>query len=506
MSLVLQIENIDRLADGGPLSIRIEHGTCHVGRGSGMTWVLPDPSRMISGHHFDVQYRDGGYWVTDCSTNGTYLVGNPYRLSQPHRLSHMDRLQVGRYILVALLQDAAPSPQGIASDLAPNPQNFAPAPMPGSWAEESDDPWAVGPALPPVSVQRPAAPRHRDDFASEFIAHPTGYAPPPLPPSPSPALAPPGAMPPSPATPVPASPVPPLPAAAPFERPFAAPPLVAPVTETLSEGPAAAEPAASDSGAAHLTASAFPEVALPTVAPPPFAVPPAASEVKAPPLAAVSTPPTGLPPQPSASVEAGAIDPGFIMAFCSAAGLDPKLAQGLDPATFGRILGETLRGTTDELMAQLKLRAAARKFTRSTDQTMRQATANNPLKFLPGSEQALEAILFRPRAGFLTGAAAVTAALSDIRQHQIAIFAALQPALINLLEDISPDAVEASSGSKGFLANARKSKAWEIFVERWDAKAHKHENGMLDEFLRLFAESYDEALRRQRSEGPDQGA
>jgi type VI secretion system FHA domain protein len=122
------------------------------------------------------------------------------------------------------------------------------------------------------------------------------------------------------------------------------------------------------------------------------------------------------------------------------------------------------------------------------------------LKFLPGAEQALEAILFRPRAGFLSGSSAFTGALGDLRTHQVATLAAIQPALAKLLEDLSPDAVEAAIGSKGFLAGSRKQRAWDHFVAAWDARAHPHDNGILDAFLALFAEAYEDAVTRQQTD------
>ena len=493
MTLLLQIENVDRLADGGPVTMPVTRQICHVGRAAGMDWVLPDPSRMISGHHFDVHFNDGAWWLTDRSTNGTFLLGSPYRLSQPHRLAHQDRFQVGKYIVIALLNaaeqpGAGAPPQSWAPPFNPGSghgQDFAPAPMPGaeSWADEHEDPWAVGAAPPPMDIRQSHTPRPPADFIDEFI--PTPHVPPPA------------------AAPAPAwPPVAPHPPAAPPAG--LAPPPPAPFPPAPDIGFAGGAGQGEDP-AAHLAFGEMPapvprpEPALPEV-PPPAPPLPVAPVPLVPP---VSRPPQPLPPVASGAENGTGLPADFVTAFCAAAGLDSGLAAGLDPATFGRVLGEIMRSTTTELMSQLKLRAAARKFTRSSDQTMRQAQANNPLKFLPGPEQALEAILFRPRAGFLTGAAATGAALEDLRHHHIAVFAALQPALIRLLEDLSPDAVEAASGGKGFLAGARKVRAWESYVQAWDAKTHPHENGMLDAFLALFAEAYHEAQLRQRGEVTD---
>jgi len=66
------------------------------------------------------------------------------------------------------------------------------------------------------------------------------------------------------------------------------------------------------------------------------------------------------------------------------------------------------------------------------------ATENNPLKFLPDAAQALEVMFMRPRDGFMSGSKGVETALSDVRLHQMAVFAAIQPALLGLLQDLAP--------------------------------------------------------------------
>ena len=88
-----------------------------IGRDAHLDWTLPDPTRFISSKHCEVRYRDGGYWLHDVSTNGTFLDGSDGRLEAPHRLRHGDRLTIGQYIVAVTLdgedadgaQRAAPS-------------------------------------------------------------------------------------------------------------------------------------------------------------------------------------------------------------------------------------------------------------------------------------------------------------------------------------------------------------------------------------------------------------
>ncbi len=100
-----------------------------------------------------------------------------------------------------------------------------------------------------------------------------------------------------------------------------------------------------------------------------------------------------------------------------------------------------------------------------------------------------------PRAGFVTGADGFDAALWDLRRHQSAVFAALQPALLALVEDLEPNRIDAEIKSRQLMGN-RKSRSWDEFVARWDIKTAS-ENGILDEFIRLFAQAYRKAKDRE---------
>ena len=43
------------------------------GGARGYDWLLPDPDHFISGHHAAIDYRDGGFFLRDTSTNGVYV-------------------------------------------------------------------------------------------------------------------------------------------------------------------------------------------------------------------------------------------------------------------------------------------------------------------------------------------------------------------------------------------------------------------------------------------------
>lgn len=70
-----------------------------VGRAPDNDWVLPDSKRIVSGHHFEIEYRSGAYWLKDTSTNGVYVNDSdePAANQGSVELRDGDRLRVGDY-------------------------------------------------------------------------------------------------------------------------------------------------------------------------------------------------------------------------------------------------------------------------------------------------------------------------------------------------------------------------------------------------------------------------
>jgi len=73
-----------------------------IGRAPDNDWVLPDPSRVVSGHHCEIEYRGGSYWLKDTSTNGVFVndADEPVSDTGSVILRDGDRLSIGDYMLV----------------------------------------------------------------------------------------------------------------------------------------------------------------------------------------------------------------------------------------------------------------------------------------------------------------------------------------------------------------------------------------------------------------------
>lgn len=517
-TLHLRILDMDRLANGGPLEAVLDGDErLTVGRDSGADWPLPDQRRFISGRHLEFRYENDAWWMHDLSTNGTFVNGASTRVESPYRLSSGDRLQIGHYTMAVTVvgdlgmgDDAWDDDATVVSTVTPR----APDPQPSP--QISAPPQAATPP-PPPAPEPPLAP---PDTAPEQIPDAAG-APAPqaggdaipeswlddldLPGAPE-AETPPDAFPDQPtlrpgltgATPGDAPDIPAdTPFAAPVEEPAPKSPAPEPAVQARDPEPLPEpDPEAQTSDNPFAGAVSDPEpvseppvaspVSTPPVSSPPVSTPPvSAPPVSAPPSA--SPPPATNPPKPGAR----ALPPDAVLAaICKAAGLPSgTLSTGNQNATATEI-GHALKLMAEELTALLQARAVERQTVTGGEMTMIGRGDNNPLKFMPSAEQALNIMFGPPRQGFQRGSDAVRTSFDDIRHHQRATSAAVAPALSRLLTELAPETIEAGTSSSGLLSNP-KARAWETFVEQWNAKAEGQKDGMADVFMEYFSDAYD---------------
>jgi type VI secretion system protein len=73
-----------------------------VGRAPDNDWILPDARRVVSAHHFQVQFHGGRYWLIDTSTNGVFVNDSdePASVTGRIELHDGDRLRMGDYDLL----------------------------------------------------------------------------------------------------------------------------------------------------------------------------------------------------------------------------------------------------------------------------------------------------------------------------------------------------------------------------------------------------------------------
>ncbi len=176
------------------------------------------------------------------------------------------------------------------------------------------------------------------------------------------------------------------------------------------------------------------------------------------------------------------------------AGISPELLQSRDPHEAAAEIGAVLRTVVEELALLLKARAAAKMLAKSTQRTMISSADNNPLKFVPGTDDILEIMFARRRTGYLDARRSIEDAFRDLKTHEFATYAAMQAALSRLLDDLSPEAIEGNSRLRRLRRRIARPGA---YVATWRTMEEAHENGMLDIFLAYFSEAYAKADKQK---------
>jgi type VI secretion system protein ImpI len=446
--LKLKIENCARLSDGGPLSYQVERRGFDIGRDQHLDWTLPDPTRHISGKHCEIRFFDGAYWLYDVSTNGTFVNKSTRRVQSPYKLADGDEVLIGDYIISVSVAGSANRP--------------APAPVPERVLQENKRPeniWTgVGEPPAPINPQDLLLPVQRHGRAADFLNSVAN---------------------------IPAVSSRHSAAEQSFHHdddPWA-------VSRTGAERPPGVkrESFANDgSDQAWIT-----ENAVGLEAPPPVPSPDLARRGPA--------PDRNLASPHSREAKRIRDDSEFIRQFAAAANIPEDVLAGRDGGELAREMGLLLRIVCTNLMQLLGARAAAKTLARSGNRTLIKAVDNNPLKFMPTAEEALKIMLGPRSESYLDATRTLEQSFADLKAHQLGVLSAMQLAAAQLLEELSPEAIEQSGGgAKKPLLGTNKAKLWENYVERWKGKSGHHEHGMLGEFLDLFAKLYDQETRQKR--------
>lgn len=90
MELVLEIVGTQQFVSALLTSKRFKEAGGLIGRSEDCDWVIPDDRRHISNHHAQISYREGGFYLTDTSSNGIQLKASGARLrrGEPQRIEH----------------------------------------------------------------------------------------------------------------------------------------------------------------------------------------------------------------------------------------------------------------------------------------------------------------------------------------------------------------------------------------------------------------------------------
>ena len=237
-------------------------------------------------------------------------------------------------------------------------------------------------------------------------------------------------------------------------------------------------------------------VAAPTPPPRPSADWPAPASPQQPPP---QTP--QQPPQPAPA------DGALLAALLQGLGVPGLRIEALSPALLllvGQLLRESTRGAVELLVARAALKREMR-----AQMTMIVAQENNPLKFSPSVEAALQHLLSPPTPGFMAPAPAMRDAFDDLRAHQLAVMAGMKAALDGVLQRFDPQQLDAKltkrSAISSLLPATRKAKLWESFQALFGQLSSEAQDDFDELFGKAFLAAYEAQMDRLQNEaGPSQ--
>jgi type VI secretion system FHA domain protein len=565
--IVLRVLSYNGAPADGPSAQFDELGGT-IGRADNNQLVLPDPERTISRVHARVVFRAGGYAVVDNGSNPISVNGNVIGAGREHPLNVGDQLQIGGYLLAAEEAGALKSddpfadlfgeaPLGLAAPAAPKPP--PPPPMPSAMAPmrtampPSAPAWpapsmAASPAWPPP----PPPPAARAPVAAGPAMIPEDWDPfaDPI-------------EPPAPAGAAPADAFASLPSAGAADSlddlfglgsaPTGGDPLGGAPQHALRAQPNSAQhedvmqslartatlmpPSHSDHASELNTPMILPQVQAPAAAPSPAPLPqgaifswndpprdgrvvtlpgqprqaaPLARTQPQPPAPVARTGPARAAMAPTPVPQAlpaggGAGDAALLQAFLQGLGTPGLRLDTLTPETMlllGQLLRESTRGAVELLVARAALKREMR-----AEMTMIVSRENNPLKFSPTVEVALQHLLGPPAPGFMPPATAMRDAFDDLRAHQLGVMAGMRAALEGVLQRFDPQLLEGKlskrSAIDSIIPATRKARLWEAFNELFAQLQTEAQDDFDEIFGKAFLKAYEDQLDRLHNEaGP----
>ncbi|WP_034161135.1 type VI secretion system-associated FHA domain protein TagH [Sphingomonas sp. ERG5] len=496
MTLTLTIQNSVRLTNGAPIELVLHRRGAVAGRASTCDWPLPDPSKHISGRHFEVTFDGRFYILADTSTNGTFANGASERMSSPHRIVQGDRFQVGPYLIRATLSGEAEASlrSAEAAGAPPTPRAWTgwdDGNAAGTEADTGGPTAADGWGAPPASDRpaqggwdaAPPPPRDTGRWQPEMgpsLARPEAHREPAShgrDRSPGPAgnsgWAPTGAL----ALPsvdsVWSSPTPPPdPASGWSSAAPDRPPAPSPddVWGRIAEG-----------NVVDWARGGFGQP-----------IEPASDPLGLAPARATDSLPAARPVAPTATAPSadGA-------RFFAAAGLTPDAVT--DPAAALDRAGAVFHRLVAGLVVMVEARARA-KAQLGAEATAFSPQGHNPLKFARTPDEALAMLIEPPQRGFMPADQAVEDAFLELQSHQMATLKAMQGALRATLDRFSPAAIRARADSAGVLERivpaARDATLWQTYEREFGGVAQDSDEAFMDVFAREFRRAYNDQARR----------
>ena len=212
--------------------------------------------------------------------------------------------------------------------------------------------------------------------------------------------------------------------------------------------------------------------------------------------------PASAPPPPT--VLGSAAPDALLAAFRQGLGLPdtPARLSEDEMRLLGRLVRECAQGTVQLLLSRAALKREMR-----AEVTVIAARENNPLKFSPSAEVALQYLLGPAKPGFLAPEHAMRDAFNDLRAHQLGMMAGMRSALDGVLQRFDPAVLEGQiarrSGLSALLGGNRKAQLWEQFQALYAQLSQEASDDFHRLFGKAFLAAYESTIEQLESHGDD---
>lgn len=163
-------------------------------------------------------------------------------------------------------------------------------------------------------------------------------------------------------------------------------------------------------------------------------------------------------------------------------------------AAVGLLMRETIAGLMQALSFRKKIKEEFR-----INVTTIQPVENNPLKFSANIEDALENMFIKDNKAYMKPLDSVKESFQGISEHQVAVLAGIQAAFRGMIERLDPEALEKrfeKYRKTGVIKVGQKGKNWESYKEFHQDLVNNIDNSFQYLFGYDFVQAYEEQLQR----------
>ena len=467
-----------------------------IGRAANNYWILDDPERFISSRHSQITCENGQYYLTDLSTNGTFLNGSPEPLGKGNKvaLNDGDTFSLGDYEFTASLEDSAQFDGGSPFSFVPETPGIEVDYLDNGAAQTMNDPFAasvnghVSSSEPLFNDVGETDPLAAFDRVTQEVAAPAMDA---------------------------------------FATPSYADGADA-MNQSVTWPNAIPENSAAGGGIPDdwdddvIVAEAPPEpmpAVIPTPEPTPQVAPPP-SQLQAQTInsdivnqleaqnrllleenkklqADVDLLAKQIRVKQKKPGSATAIDHLLIEAM----GLAGKNLSEARMMEISQTVGELMRETISGLMQVLSSRSTVKNEFRMNVTTI-QPIENNPLKFSANVEDALENMFIRDSQAYKKPLESVREGFQGIAEHQVAILAGIRAAFRGVIERFDPATLEQrfeKYRKAGLLQMVNKGKNWDSYKGYYNELVNDMDNSFQHLFGYDFVQAYEDQLLKLAS-------